>query len=78
MSAFNEANELASQLLYGRHYLDDEPCEKLDELVFVRGSERSVVRAPRDASHESWASAATLIESLLRDGWVPQHWQKVP
>jgi hypothetical protein len=72
MSAFNEANELASQLVWGRRYCGDEPCEKLDELVFVQSGERRVVPAPRDSSHEAWAGTAVLIESLPREGWVPQ------
>ena len=37
MSIFNEANDLASQLVYGRYYQLNEPCPKPDRLVFVNG-----------------------------------------
>jgi hypothetical protein len=68
MSAFNEANELASQLVYGRHYQDREaPCEKLTQLVFTR-KEQEIIVAPPEATHDAWMNAANRIERLLRSG----------
>ncbi len=40
MSIFNEANDLSSQLVYGRHYQSNEPCPKPDRLVFVNGDSK--------------------------------------
>ena len=54
MSIFNEANDLASQLVYGRHYQSNEPCPKPDRLVFVNGDSKLLKpygsRCGRDAS----------------------------
>ena len=70
MSAFNTANELASQLVWGKHYCDNCPCEPLNEIILYPGDERRVIRAPRDTSHQMWAAIATELESLLGEGWL--------
>jgi hypothetical protein len=75
MSAFNDANELASQLLYGCHYIDNEPCEpcvKLEQVVLVRGNDRQIIYAPSDTSHMSWVKTATILEALFHEGWDVQ------
>jgi hypothetical protein len=60
MSIFNEASDLASQLVFGRYYQTNEPCLKLDKLVFLKGDSTEVVTA-----HSSWAETASAIERLL-------------
>lgn len=35
MTIFKEANDLASQLVFGRYYQSSGPCAKLDKLVFI-------------------------------------------
>jgi hypothetical protein len=73
MSAFNEANELASQLVWSRHYCSDEPCEKLNEVVLCRDGERKVIPAPSDPTHEVWGDTATFLENLFKEGWTVWH-----
>jgi hypothetical protein len=60
MSIFNEASELASQLVFGRYYQSNEPCPKPHALVFVKSDSTEVVTA-----HPSWAETASAIERLL-------------
>jgi hypothetical protein len=71
MTHFNDANELAYQLIYTRHYYDDEPCEPLSMITLWRGSERRVIKKPsREPNHKDWARIATQIDALLGEGWT--------
>jgi hypothetical protein len=70
MSDFNDANELASQLVYGRHYEGDEPCKKPTRIVFTRGSQERTVTAQQGLTeHDRWRFTANLIQSLLAEGF---------
>jgi len=68
MSIFNEANDLASQLVFGRCYQSDEPCPKPERLVFAKGDSIAVVTAA-DSIDDEWAETASSIERLLREGY---------
>jgi hypothetical protein len=68
MSDFNTANDLASQLVWGRTYQDDQPCFKLTRVVFHHGNgldseDRVVVEG--DGKND-WAALASRIQALLR------------
>lgn len=68
MSDFNTANDLASQLIWGHTYQDDQPCFKLTKIVFHDGdgldSDDSVV-VEYDGKSE-WRAVASRIQALLR------------
>lgn len=68
MSNFNEANDLASQLVYGRYYQSNEYCPGLLRLVFVKGDSIAIVTA-MESIHDEWAETASSIERLLREGY---------
>jgi len=68
MSTFNEANDLASQLVYGRYYQSNEPCPKPDRLVFVKGDSIAVV-TDSGSDHDEWADIAIAIDRLMRDAY---------
>jgi hypothetical protein len=68
MSDFNTANDLASQLIWGRTYQGDQPCFKLAKVVFHHGNgldsdDRVVVE---DDGKGDWAPVASRIQALLR------------
>ena len=65
MSIFNEANDLASQLVYGRPYQSNEPCPKPDRLVFVKGDSIAVV-TDSGSDHDEWADIAIAIDRFMR------------
>ena len=69
MSDFNTANDLASQLVWGRYYQSNEPCFKLTKIIFHRGfaSEDKVV-IEKDAQTD-WAAVASRIQTLLCQGY---------
>ena len=68
MSTFNEANDLASQLVHGRYYQSNEPCPKPDRLVIVKGDSIAVV-TDSGSDHDEWANIAIAIDRLMRDGY---------
>jgi hypothetical protein len=68
MSIFNEANDLASQLVYGRYYQSNEPCPRPERLVFVKGDSIAVVTAT-ESIHDEWAETASSIDRLLLEGY---------
>jgi hypothetical protein len=68
MSNFNEANELASQLVFGRTYQSNEPAPKPERLVLVKGDSTAVVTAS-DSVQEDWAETANAIHRLLNEGY---------
>jgi hypothetical protein len=68
MSIFNEANDLASQLIYGRYYQSNKPCPKPNRLVFVNGDSIAVV-TDSGSDHDEWANIAIAIDRLLREGY---------
>jgi len=49
MSNFNEANEFASELVFGRTYQGNEPTTKPERLVFVSGDSTAVVTAHEES-----------------------------
>lgn len=69
MSVFNDSNDLAAQLCWGRTYQGDEPCFKPTKIVFHRGlgSEDKVV--VEDDGQTDWAAVASRIQALLSQGY---------
>jgi hypothetical protein len=68
MSDFNTANDLASQLVWGRYYQGNEPCFPITNIVFHRGldsDERIVVTC----DGTEWAAIASRIQALLGQGY---------
>ncbi len=65
MSNFNTANDLASQLVWGRYYQGNEPCFKLTKIIFHRGfaSEEDKVVIENDGQTD-WAEVASRIQAL--------------
>ena len=70
MSNFNQANEMASELVFGETYQSNEPLDapRSERLVFINGDSTAVVTA-REESHQEWGAVATAIERLLHDGY---------
>ena len=68
MSNFNDANDLASELVFGRYYQSEEPCPKPERLVFVGGDSTAVVTA-KEETHAEWAEAANTIHRLFNQGY---------
>ena len=70
MSNFNEANELASELVYGRTYQTNEPLySKTERLIFVNGDSTAIVTLTMAESHEEWAEVANVIQRLFSEGY---------
>jgi hypothetical protein len=69
MSSFNESNEMASELVFGRTYQGNEPTPKPERLVFVKGDSTAVVTA-QEESEQEWADVAKTIHGLLHDGYL--------
>jgi len=69
MSNFNTANDLASQLVWGRYYQANEPCFPITKIIFHRGfaSEDRVI-VEKDGQ-EDWAAVASRIQALLAQGY---------
>jgi hypothetical protein len=70
MSNFNQANELASELVFGETY-DGKALDtpRPERLVFVNGGSTAVVTA-HERSQQEWGEVATAIEYLLHDGYL--------
>jgi len=68
MSSFNESNEMASELVFGRTYQGNEPYPKPERLVFVGGDSTAVVTA-KEETHAEWAEVANTIHRLFHDGY---------
>ena len=68
MSNFNDANNLASELVFGRYYQSEEPCPQPERLVFVKDDSTAVVTSLEE-SEEEWAGVANIIHSLFNDGY---------
>jgi hypothetical protein len=68
MSNFNEANEFASELVFGRTYQGNEPTPRPERLVFVSGDSTAVVTAQEESEAE-WAHVASAIHGLLNAGY---------
>ena len=67
MSNFNTANELASNLIYGTGYQNNEPiANKPKRLVFVRSEYEVITETEMDGD---WAGAASQIHALLNHGY---------
>lgn len=70
MTIFNEANDLASQLVFGR-YQSNEPCVEPDKLVFISPAapvDRIEIIAS-ESSHQEFQRVAKVIEHLLGEGF---------
>ena len=68
MSIFNESNNLASELVFGRYYQSNEPCPQPERLVFVNGDSTAVITA-LDKSEQEWACVASIIQRLFSEGY---------
>jgi len=77
MSDFNEANEYASQAVWGVSYLEDDkrtpnPDGTVLDVILSFHREDDVCFVDlrgKTVSHQLWAETATEIEGLLRHGW---------
>jgi hypothetical protein len=69
MSSFNESNEMASELVFGRTYQGNEPTPKPERLVFVKGDSTAVVTAQEESQRE-WADVANTIHDLLNHSYL--------
>jgi len=69
MSNFNDANELASNLVFGTHYHDNSPREqgKPKSLVFTL-TRRVIITADAE-THEEWVKVAQEIQDVLDEGF---------
>src|SRR5580692_4201979 len=76
MSNFNDANELASNLVFGTHYYSDKPMEgPRPEQMSFHLTQRVVLTADAE-THEEWVKIAGWIEELINEGfWLdtPAH-----
>jgi hypothetical protein len=68
MSNFNDANQLASNLVFGTNYHDNTPCtHKITKLVFSR---TTYVTITADAhTDEEWRKVSGEIEDVLNEGY---------
>jgi hypothetical protein len=68
MSDFNAANDLASQLVWGRYYQGNERCFPITIIVFHHGldSDERIVVADNGTG---WAAIASRILGLLDQGY---------
>jgi len=70
MSIFNTSNDLAAQLIWGRYYQSNEPCPKVEKIVFYRdqyfGNEDRII-ITNDGT--DWAAVASRIQALLAQGY---------
>jgi len=68
MSNFNTANDLASQLVWGRYYQANEPCLPITKIVFHHGfASKDKVVIENDG--QEWAAVACRIQALLAQGY---------
>jgi hypothetical protein len=71
MSFYNDANDLAAQLCWGRYYQGSE-CPKIEKIVFTRKDNRVIVVAKNGVDkHEAWRVTANHIHVLLAEGYEP-------
>jgi formylmethanofuran dehydrogenase subunit E len=75
MSDFNTANQLAAELVWGRHYQGDEPCFKPTKIVFHRGLDSEDKVVVEDDGPTDWAAVASRIQALLGQGY---DWTTLP
>jgi hypothetical protein len=68
MSSYNEANEMASELVYGTDYDGTPIPSRMDRLIFIKGDSTAIVMA-KEETHKEWAEVASAIERLLHDGY---------
>ena len=66
MTNYNDANDLASQLIEGRSYQGGEPCKKPSRIVFTHPEKQTVVIVD---DGRAWADVATEINRLLAGGY---------
>ena len=73
MSAFNDANEAVSQVVYSRHYQDNEPCLRPCGITERDGKLWGALRiygitidlTSRPVCHATWAALATELQAHL-------------
>ena len=75
MSNFNTANDLASQLVWGRYYQGNEPCFKLTKIIFHRGFASDDKVVIENDGQTDWAEVASRIQALLGQGY---DWVAIP
>ncbi len=67
MSSFNDANELASILVHGRYYSNNDKADQPIRLVFTL-TKTVIITAEAD-THEEWVKVRTLLT-------IPQYWDE--
>lgn len=76
MCFFNDANALAYQAVYGRHYQGDEPCERPEGVTAQDGVLAGVLRVEGTeidltgmrVEHQTWANLATAVQEAAING----------
>ena len=73
MSNFNDANELASNLVFGTSYHNNEPiADRPKQLVFTLL--RKIVVTAEAETHDEWVKVAGEIQDVLDEGF----WLQTP
>lgn len=69
MSDFNDANEWASNLVFGTHYHNNEPREQGKPKCLVFTLTRKIVISADAETHEEWVKVAGEIHDVLNEGF---------
>lgn len=68
MSNFNDANELASNLVFGTNYHDNKPIAHRPKQLTFHLTRRIIVKAEAN-THEEWVKVAKEIQDILDEGF---------
>jgi hypothetical protein len=67
MSRFNDANDLASQAVFGEDY-DGEPCDRTEGVTVKDGVLHGILHCiditGRPVNHHTWAELATELQAM--------------
>jgi hypothetical protein len=66
---FDTSNDLAAQLGWGRPYQTNEPCPKVEKIVFTRSDSRFENGFVISNDATDWAEIASRIHTLLDHGF---------
>jgi hypothetical protein len=68
MSSFNDANELASNLVFGINYHDNKPIDNRPKRLVFTLTKTVTITADAE-THEVWAKVAGEIQDALDEGY---------
>lgn len=69
MSNYNDANELASNLVFGTHYFDNSPREQGKPKSLIFTLTRKIIVTADAATHEEWVKVAGEIQDIFDEGF---------